>query len=96
MAPEEKQRQKLIRECTDRLSKAEAALRQKTKELDRRIRDEQPKLFPESNGLFEKDVGFSPSQREAILAPYRVQVKKLADELSKLQKSLDITTGKLF
>lgn len=97
MAPEEKEQAKLIRECIEALSKANSVLISKRKELDRHIAQEQPTLFNEQRGLFcEEDMPLDLSQRAEILKPFEYNVKKLEDELQRLQKPLPESTGKLF
>lgn len=94
MTPEERNRAIQIKALNTELSKANEALKNKALELDKRIRDEQPRLFEDSSILFEQPI--NPSSKKVILEPYKARIIKLEQEIERLSKAQLNETGRLF
>lgn len=93
MAEEEKVRQQLLSKALIDLEKAVNCLALKRKEIDSRIRDEQPSLFEDSSKLFDVDI--CPQNRADILLPDQTAVKAAERAVERLSKPVE-TTGNLF
>lgn len=94
MNPEQKSKEAKLCALRSDLKKANGALEEKRKELDRRIAGEQPKLFEDETKLFDQVI--DPKQRKAILSPYKALVLKLEQDIKKLEKQEINGTGSLF
>lgn len=94
MNPEQKTKEAKLSALRSELKKANGALEEKRKELNRRIAGEQPQLFEDETKLFDQTI--DPKQREAILSPYKAFVFKLEQDIKKLEKQEINGTGSLF
>lgn len=94
MTPEQRNRDIQIKALKAELSKANEALKSKSLELDKRIRDEQPKLFEDKSILFDQPI--NPNSKKVILEPYKARIIKLEQDIERLAKAPINETGRLF